>query len=119
MSTPPGAAWPRGVAYLLDGPGSNPYARPVENLVAIADRDTGEVIEIIDGEAVPVPAEGGRYDAASVGELRELAPLQIIQPDGPGFTVDDGCLRWGPWQMRRVDAPHRGPGAARDLLRRR
>jgi primary-amine oxidase len=90
----------RGVAYLLDGPGCNPYARPVENLVAILDRDTGEVIEIADGEVVPVPREGGRYDAASLGELRELADLQIIQPDGPGFTVDDGCLRWGPWQMR-------------------
>ena len=90
----------RGVAYLLDGPGSNPYARPVENLVAIADRDTGEVVEIIDGDVVPVPAEGGRYDAASVGALRELAPLEIVQPDGPGFTVDDGCVRWGPWQLR-------------------
>jgi primary-amine oxidase len=90
----------RGVAFVHDGPGANPFARPVENLVAIADRDTGEVLEIIDGEAVPVPADGGRYDAASLGELRELAPLQIIQPDGPGFTVDDGCLRWGPWQLR-------------------
>jgi primary-amine oxidase len=90
----------RGVAYLLDGPGSNPYARPVENLVAVMDRDTGEVVELFDGEPVPVPAGRGRYDAASAGELRELAPLRIIQPDGPGFTVDDGCLRWGPWQMR-------------------
>jgi primary-amine oxidase len=90
----------RGVAYVHDGPGANPYARPVENLVALADRDTGEVLEIIDGEAVPVPADGGRYDAASLGELRELAPLHIIQPNGPGFTVQDNSLRWGPWQMR-------------------
>jgi primary-amine oxidase len=90
----------RGVAYVLDGPGSNPYARPVENLVAILDRDTGEVIEVQDGEVVPVPNDPCRYDAASMGELRELAPLQILQPDGPGFTVDDGCLRWGPWQLR-------------------
>jgi primary-amine oxidase len=90
----------RGVAYVLDGPGSNPYARPVENLVAVLDRDTGEVVEIIDGEVVPVPRERGRYDAASLGELRTLAPLEILQPSGPGFTVDDGCLHWGPWQMR-------------------
>ena len=90
----------RGVAYVLDGPGGNPYARPVENLVAIADRDTGEVLEIFDGEPVPVPAASGRYDAASQGTLRELAPLEIVQPLGPGFTVSDGCLRWGPWQMR-------------------
>jgi primary-amine oxidase len=90
----------RGVAYLLDGPGCNPYARPVENLVAVLDRDTGEVVEIIDGEVVPIPSEPGRYDAASMGRLRELAPLEILQPEGPGFTVDDGRLRWGPWQMR-------------------
>ena len=90
----------RGVAYLVAGPGGNPYARPVENLVVILDRDTGRVIEMTDGEVVPVPAEHGRYDAASQGPLRELAPLVITQPDGPGFTVDDGCLRWGPWQAR-------------------
>ncbi|MGH3125489.1 MAG: hypothetical protein ACRDND_31300, partial [Streptosporangiaceae bacterium] len=90
----------RGVAYLLDGPGSNPYARPIENLVAVADRDTGEVLEIEDGEVVPIPGDAGRYDAASVGELRPQAALHIVQPDGPGFTVDDGLLAWGPWQMR-------------------
>jgi primary-amine oxidase len=90
----------RGVAYLLDGPGCNAYAHPVENLVAILDRDTGEVIELLDGEPVPVPASCGRYDAASVGDQRELAPLRIVQPEGPGFTVDDGFVRWGPWQLR-------------------
>src|SRR5450631_3593458 len=90
----------RGVAYLLDGPGSNPYARPIENLVALLDRDTGEVLEIEDGEVVPIPRDPGRYDAASAGDLRHLSALQILQPDGPGFTVDDGCLTWGPWQMR-------------------
>ena len=90
----------RGVAYVLDGPGSNPYARPVENLVAVLDRDTGEVVELFDGDPVPIPSERGRYDAPSMSELRELAPLEIVQPSGPGFTVDDGCLRWGPWQMR-------------------
>jgi primary-amine oxidase len=98
----------RGVAYLLDGPSANPYAHPVENLVAILDRDTGEVVELQDGEVVPVPAAPGRYDAAAMPALRELAPLQIIQPDGPGFTVDDGCLRWGPWQLRPSMHPIEG-----------
>ena len=106
----------RGVAYLLDGPGSNPYARPVENLVALLDRDTGEVLEIEDGEAVPIPRDAGRYDTASAGELRHLSALQIVQPDGPGFTVDDGFLTWGPWQMRAVAAPDRGTRPAPDRL---
>jgi primary-amine oxidase len=90
----------RAVAYVLDGPGCNPYARPIENLVAVLDRDTGEVVELIDGDVVPVPKDPGRYDAASMPHLRELAPLQILQPEGPGFTVQDGLLRWGPWQLR-------------------
>ncbi|MEN3310554.1 MAG: primary-amine oxidase [Micromonosporaceae bacterium] len=90
----------RGVAYLVAQPGDNPYAHPVENLVAIVDRDTGELVELQDGEVVPIPTASGRYDAASVGAHRRMAPLEIRQPDGPGFTVDDGALRWGPWQMR-------------------
>jgi primary-amine oxidase len=95
----------RCVAYVLDGgeqpgPGVNPYARPVENLVAVLDRDTGEVLELIDGDVVPIPKDPGRYDAAAQPHLRELAPLQIVQPDGPGFTIADGLLRWGPWQAR-------------------
>jgi len=98
----------RGVAYVLDGEGSNPYARPVENLVAVLDRDTGEVVELIDGDVVPIPADPGRYDAASQPHPRELAPLQILQPDGPGFTVEDGLLRWGPWQLRLSMHPIEG-----------
>jgi primary-amine oxidase len=98
----------RGVAYVLDGPGCNPYARPVENLVAVLDRDTGEVVELIDGDVVPVPRDPGRYDAASVEHPRELAPLEILQPDGPGFTVEDGRLRWGPWQLRVSMHPMEG-----------
>jgi primary-amine oxidase len=90
----------RGVAYVTEFLGDNAYAHPVENLVAIVDRDTGEVVEIDEGEIVPVPARPGRYDAASVGATRSLAPLQITQPDGPGFSVDDGLLTWGPWQLR-------------------
>ncbi|MEV0238115.1 primary-amine oxidase [Nonomuraea sp. NPDC050786] len=86
----------RCVAYVLDGPGDNGYAHPIENLVVLLDRDTGEVVELQDGEVVPVPRASGRYD----GGARELAPLQIVQPDGPGFTVDDGALSWGPWRLR-------------------
>jgi primary-amine oxidase len=98
----------RGVAYILDGPGCNPYARPVENLVAVLDRDTGEVVELIDGDVVPIPRDPDRYDAASTPSPRELAPLEILQPDGPGFTVEDGRLRWGPWQMRLSMHPIEG-----------
>jgi primary-amine oxidase len=98
----------RGVAYVLDGPGSNPYARPIENLVAIWDRDAGEMVELHDGEVVPVPRAPGRYDAASFPAARTLAPLEIIQPSGAGFTVEDGLLTWGPWRLRLSMHPIEG-----------
>jgi primary-amine oxidase len=90
----------RAVAYALDGPNPNPYARPIENLVVIWDRDAREIVELQDGDAVPLPTDPGRYDAAGTAPHRELAELRILQPNGPGFTVDDGQLRWGPWQLR-------------------
>src|SRR3984885_9690545 len=90
----------RAGAHALGGPSPNPYARPIENLVVIWDRDAGEIVELQDGDPVPLPAAPGRYDAAGTVPHRELAELRILQPDGPGFTVDDGQLRWGPWQLR-------------------
>ncbi|HET6952857.1 MAG TPA: hypothetical protein VFI47_20915, partial [Acidimicrobiales bacterium] len=90
----------RGVTYVIDHVGDNAYARPVENLVVIVDRDTHEVVEVQEGDVVPVPTPHGRYDADSVGATRTLAPLEIVQPEGAGFTVTDGHLAWGPWSMR-------------------
>jgi primary-amine oxidase len=98
----------RAVAYVLDGPGCNPYAKPVENLVVIWDRDANELVELQDGEVVPVPSAGGRYDAASVPEPRAMAPLDIVQPSGAGFTADDGLVRWGPWRLRLSMHPIEG-----------
>jgi primary-amine oxidase len=90
----------RGVAYVRELDSDNGYAHPVENLVAIVDRNTHEVVEVQDGDAVPVPTAHGRYDAGSVGPVRALAALEIRQPDGAGFSVGDGLLTWGPWRVR-------------------
>jgi len=98
----------RAVAYVLDGPGGNPYAKPIENLVAIWDRDQGAMVELQDGEVIPVPQAPGRYDAASYPRPRTTAQLDILQPNGAGFTVRDGLLRWGPWQMRLSMHPIEG-----------
>jgi len=98
----------RGIAFVLDGPSANPYAHPIENLVAIVDRDTGEVVEVQDGAVVPIPTAAGRYDPEFVGPTRAISVLEIRQPDGPGFTLDDGALRWGPWRMRVSSHPLEG-----------
>ena len=107
----------RAVAYVFDGPGDNPHAHPVENIMAIVDLDTGEVIEVQDGDVVPVPAASGRYGTESTGSMREMSALEIRQPDGPGFTLDDGDLRWGPWRMRISCIPSKASSSTRSALR--
>ncbi|MGF1596014.1 MAG: primary-amine oxidase [Acidimicrobiales bacterium] len=102
----------RAVAYLRDRPIDNGYAHPIENLVAVVDYDAEEVVELIDGDVVPVPRAHGRYDTEAATEhgrpLRHLAPLDITQPDGPGFTVEGNYLRWERWSMRVSVAPIEG-----------
>jgi primary-amine oxidase len=102
----------RGVSFLRERPDDNGYAHPVENLVAIVDYDTWELVELIDGGAVPVPEPHGRYDVEAATEggkkLRTPARLDIVQPDGPGFTLDGNLLTWERWSMRPSAFPFEG-----------
>ncbi len=75
------------------------WARPVEGLIAVADRVTGEVVELIDAGVVPVPADPFPIVSEDRPLRTDVAALSITQPDGPGFTVDGYVLRWQRWEM--------------------
>jgi primary-amine oxidase len=93
----------RAILFIREHDGDSPWARPIEGLLVIADRSTGEVVEVRDSGAIAVPADPGRMgaDDPGVGPLREdIAPLVITQPDGPSFTLDGSVLRWQRWSMR-------------------
>ncbi|MFF8657480.1 primary-amine oxidase [Streptomyces huasconensis] len=119
-------AWPTGYTGELDDasgrrlacpltfvrafPGDNGYARPVENLVALIDLDTMEVLEVTDKGTVPLPPLSGNYDPAVrtadnnwpavVEERQDLKPIDITQPEGPSFTVDGYAVEWQKWRFR-------------------
>ncbi|WP_033289765.1 primary-amine oxidase [Amycolatopsis jejuensis] len=80
----------------------HPWARPVDGLVAYVDLTTHEVLEVLDHRTYPVPAEPGNFDdPAQTGPARTtLKPIEITQPEGVGFTVEDGLLRWQNWELR-------------------
>jgi primary-amine oxidase len=93
----------RAILFIREHDGDSPWARPIEGLLVIADRSTGEVVEVRDSGAIAVPADPGRMgaDDPGVGRLREdIAPLVITQPDGPSFTLEGRVLRWQRWSMR-------------------
>lgn len=87
--------------YYRENPGDNGYARPIEGLLAFVDGAGGEVLEVVDHGAVPLPAETGSYFPEDNGPLRtDLRPLDITQPEGTSFTVDGNLVRWQKWSLR-------------------
>ncbi len=89
--------------YLRPRPSDNGYARPIENLRACVDISTGEVLDVLDGEPVPLSTADGDY---AVAEHRTgLRPLDIVQPDGPSFELDGHELRWQGWHVHAALHP--------------
>ena len=99
----------RCLTYIRGEKTDNGYARPVEGLLVVVDMARGEVLEVLDTGVVPVPEGSGRYDSGAAGPLRpDLRPLDIVQSEGPSFTVDGNLIRWQKWSLRiSVDA-HEG-----------
>ena len=91
----------RALAWMRPDPGGNPYARPLEGIVGLVDLNTGDVLELVDNGAVPIPAEAGEYRTGRTGPARtDLKPIEITQPDGPSFTVAGNLVRWQKWSLR-------------------
>ena len=88
----------RAVLFVRERDGDNLWARPVEGLLVVADRSSGEVLEVRDSGAVPLPADPGRMDLDDV--RADLRPLFITQPDGPSFQLEGHQLTWQRWRMR-------------------
>jgi primary-amine oxidase len=78
----------------------NVWARRIEGLIVVMDMHSKEILEFSDDEAVPVPAGGTDFDRAAVGKLREhAAPLDVRQPNGPGYTMDGHVVSWDRWKF--------------------
>jgi primary-amine oxidase len=96
----------RCVFYLQEHPADQPWARPIQGLVVVSDRDTNEVFELIDERSdTPIPSHDGRLDpealqAAGVELRDDITPLHITQPDGASFTLDGTELAWQKWRVR-------------------
>jgi primary-amine oxidase len=78
----------------------NTWTRHVEGLTVVVDADTKEVLRVVDEGAVPMPSTLAEYDAASIGETREVkSPMHVDQPLGPGFDLDGNVVDWQGWRF--------------------
>ena len=91
----------RCITYYRENERDNGYARPVEGVLAYVDLNRREITEFFDYGAVPLPPEQANYDPESAGPLRTgIKPLDIVQPEGPSFSVDGNFVRWQKWSFR-------------------
>jgi primary-amine oxidase len=83
-------------------PDGNPYAHHVTGLHPVVDLNRMALLEIEDSEDRGAqPEVRGEYLPELTGlPLREVAPLEITQPSGAGFTLEGRLLSWQNWQLR-------------------
>ncbi|MDP5185110.1 primary-amine oxidase [Blastococcus sp. BMG 814] len=79
-----------------------PWAHPVDGVVAYVDLIAGTATAVHDVLDLPVPGEPGQWDAEPHAQppRTDLRPIEITQPEGPSFTVDDDEVRWADWRFR-------------------
>jgi primary-amine oxidase len=78
-----------------------PWAHPVDGVVAFVDITRGVALDVQDHFDLPVPAERADLDQATHPHaVRDLKPIEITQPEGPSFTVEDDVVRWAGWEFR-------------------
>ncbi|MGI5152449.1 primary-amine oxidase [Plantactinospora sp. CA-294935] len=100
----------RVLSFLAHRPEDHCWAHPIDGVVAYVDLTERRVVELIDHELLPVPAEEGNFDdPAYVGPARtSLKPIEITQPEGPSFSVDGDVVRWENWSFRVGFDPREG-----------
>lgn len=100
----------RAVPHLYDGNTRNIYAHPIEGVVAHVNLTTGKVLDLVDTDRkLPIPHDSAELGAIFNTPLREpAAPLNVTQPNGPSFRIEDGEVHWQKWRFRWGLHPREG-----------
>jgi primary-amine oxidase len=90
----------RPLCFLRTDPTDNGYVRPIEGLRPVVDLNIMEVLRVEDYGRWPLPMQAANYAADRMSRPRAgIKPLEIIQPDGPSFSVEGNCVTWQKWRF--------------------
>ena len=99
----------RALCWVKANPTDNGYARPIEGVIPVVDLNKMEVIRVEDYGVVPLPPKDGNYTPEYVKDYRQdLKPLEIVQPEGPSFSVNGHEISWQKWKIRIGFTPREG-----------
>ena len=90
------------VSYWRADPKDNGYAHPIEGVVALVDLIEGRVVQLVDEpDIVPIPKVKRNYNREARPSRRQgVKPLDVVQKDGPSFSVDGWKVDWQNWSFR-------------------
>ena len=99
----------RALCWVRANPTDHGYARPIEGVIPVVDLNKMKVIRVEDYGVVPLPPKDGNYTPEYVKNYRtDVKPLEIVQPEGPSFEVNDHEVRWQKWKIRVGFTPREG-----------
>jgi primary-amine oxidase len=97
----------RGLAFIRPHGEENEWAHPVDGVIGFIDLNRLEVLRVEDHGIVPIPPEPGEF-GRDPNIRTDLKPLEIIQRDGPSFTIDGNVVEWQRWHIHVGFTPHEG-----------
>ncbi|MGE5195080.1 MAG: primary-amine oxidase [Deltaproteobacteria bacterium] len=99
----------RALCWVRSDASDNGYARPLDGVVAVVDLNRMEVLRVEDYGVVPLPPESGNWYRSYQKEYRtDIRPLEIVQSEGPSFTVEGYEVAWQKWKFRIGFTPREG-----------
>jgi primary-amine oxidase len=100
----------RVLSFLAHRPEDHCWAHPIDGVVAYVDLTERRVVQLVDHQDLPIPAEEGNYDdPAYTGPARtSMKPIEIRQPQGASFRVDGDLVQWENWSFRVGFDPREG-----------
>lgn len=99
----------RALCFIRSEAKDNGYARPLDGVVVVFDLNQMKVLRVEDYGVTPLPPESGNWAREYIAKFRTgLKPLEIVQPEGPSYTVDGREVRWQNWRFRIGFTPREG-----------
>lgn len=99
----------RALCFVRTEAKDNGYARPLDGVIVVVDLNKMEVMRVEDYGVVPLPPEAGNWDRAYIPQVRkDLKPLEIVQSEGPSFTVRGYEVAWQKWKFHIGFTPREG-----------
>lgn len=82
----------------------HPWGRAIEGVYILADLTSQKVLKVVDNEPVPMSQSDINYEIGPAIPRPGTKPLEVNQPLGPSYSIDNGEVVWQDWHFRfRLD----------------